>query len=434
MKATVTYSKVVTRPRTFLSLLAGAAVLILTIPGNVFAQELPVDLGDAARFAVLGATTVTNSGATVVNGDLGLSPGSSVTGFDSTDSGPGHVNGEIFINTAEANDGQADLITAYDDAAGRTAGPTQGELGLLDLGPGVYTSATTMQITTGNLLLTGDGDDVWIFQIGTSLTVGVGRQVQLAGGADAANVFWQVGSTAIIGGSAIFQGTIMANTESITLGTDAVMCGRALARTAAVTLLDNDITLPENGCGLLPVELSLFSAAPDGMDVVLHWETLSEQNNSGFEVQYQPEIAWEKVAFVPGAGNSTHRLSYEYRVTELGSGTHRFRLKQIDFDGAFKYSSVVEATVVVGQYALGAAYPNPFSLTTTLEYALPRESDVRLSVFDVLGREVKVLVAGPRSAGSYDVVFDASNLPAGAYFYRLQAGGFEEMKALVVLK
>ncbi len=184
----------------------------------------------------------------------------------------------------------------------------------------------------------------------------------------------------------------------------------------------------------LPVELSSFSAVSDGLDVVLHWETLSERNNSGFEVQYQPDAGWETMAFVPGAGNSTDRVSYQYRATELGSGTHRFRLKQIDFDGIFRYSPVVEVTVVEDRYALRAAYPNPFSLTTRLAYALPRDSEVRLSVFDVLGREVKVLVAGPQPAGSHDAVFDASNLPAGAYFYRLQAGGFEDMKGLVVLK
>ena len=436
MKSTVTHPPAVMRPKRvfpIISLLAGVAVLILMIPGDALAQ-LPVDLGDAARFGVLGATTVTNAGNTTIEGDLGLSPGTSVTGFP-----PGVVNGTIFIDPAqEAVDGQASLTTAYNDAAGRA--PDQEFAGAADLSnmildPGVYKSTGSFEITSAVLTLDagGDANAVWIFQMATTLTVGSGMEVVLSGGAQAANVFWQVGSSATIGTNAVFNGTIMALT-SIALNAGATMGGRALADNGAVTLDDNTVTIPANGAPL-PVELSLFSATVDGLDVVLHWETLSERNSSGFEVQYLPSgIGLKTLAFVAGAGNSTDRLSYEYRVTELGSGTHRFRLKQIDFNGDFEYSPVVEVTVAEERYVLRAAYPNPFNLTTTLEYALSRESDVRLSVFDVLGREVRVLAAGPRPAGSHGVVLDASDLPAGPYFYRLRAGGFEDMKALVVLK
>ncbi|MGA7305158.1 MAG: ice-binding family protein, partial [Rhodothermales bacterium] len=417
MKSTATNPMpVLRRKQVFpvLSLLVGVAAFILMIPADALSQSA-VNLGDAAPFGVLGASTVTNTGATTVDGNLGVNPGTAVTGFP-----PGSVAGTIYTGTDQPGvDGQTDLTTAYNNAAGQTpVTETLAQLGGRTLVPGIYKSAAVMNFTNNTdltLNAEGNANAVWIFQVGSALNVGTGTDVILSNSAQAANVFWQVGSSATIGTDSNFNGTILALT-SITLNTRVTLCGRALADNGAVTLDTNVITLPEN-CVSLPVELSLFSAIADGLDVVLQWETLSERNNSGFDVQYQPDSGWETMAFVPGAGNSTERLSYQYRATELGSGTHRFRLKQIDFDGDFDYSPVVEVTVLVDQYALRAAYPNPFSLTTTLAYALPRDSEVRLSVFDVLGREVKVLVAGPQPAGSHDAVFDASNLPAGAYFY-----------------
>src|SRR4030095_2289467 len=179
---------------------------------------------------------------TTVNGDLGLSPGTAVTGFP-----PGIVNGSIHAADAAAPQAQADLLSAYNDAAGRTVGAitVAGNLGGQTLPPGLYTSPPSLEISSGDLTLDaqGDANAVFIFQMASTLTTTVGRQVILSDGARAANVFWQVGSSATLGTSSVFKGNILA-LASITVTTGATVEGRLLARTAAVTLDSNDIRLP----------------------------------------------------------------------------------------------------------------------------------------------------------------------------------------------
>jgi len=205
-----------------------------------------IDLGCAADFAVLAGSTVVNTGGTVVDGDLGLSPGTSVTGFP-----PGVViNGSTLINTTKSNAAKLCLTTAYNDAAGRSLNVIivpSGQLGGLTLAPGLYQSGiSSFEITGSDLTLDaqGNANAVWIFQMPSStFTVGNGIKVTLAGGASAKNIFWQVGSSATIGTTAEVKGNILAD-QSITLQTGAVLLGRALTRIAAVTLDDNAVTKP----------------------------------------------------------------------------------------------------------------------------------------------------------------------------------------------
>lgn len=214
--------------------------------GTVTGGQALVNLGSAANYAVLAGSTVTSVGPTIINGDLGVSPGSAVTGFP-----PGIVNGTIHVPPdTTVPVAKVDLTTAYNDAAGRSTNvivQATGELGGLTLAPGLYKApAGSFAITSVDLTLDAQGDPnaVWIFQMPSStLTVGNGRQVILAGGAKASNIFWQVGSSATLGTTVIFKGNILAS-QSITFQTGATLDGRALTQIAAVTLDSNTITKP----------------------------------------------------------------------------------------------------------------------------------------------------------------------------------------------
>lgn len=228
-----------------LILTAGGSSGIVGIP---VAGQAPVALRSAAAFAVLAGSEVANTGLTIVKGNLGVSAGSAVTGFHTADAGPGVVHGTIYTATpGPAATAQHDLTTAFNDAAGRTVGAVTvaGNLGGQTLTPGLYKSTSSLAISSGNLTLDarGDAQAVFIFQIASALTTTSGRQVILSGKARAANVFWQVGSSATLGTTTIFKGTIMAD-QSITLETGATLEGRALARIAMVTLGANTVTIP----------------------------------------------------------------------------------------------------------------------------------------------------------------------------------------------
>jgi len=239
--------------------LGSAALLVgLTVGAPVAsAAQPPVGLGTAAPFAVLGGSTVTNTGASVISGDVGVYPGSAIVGFP-----PGLVNnGTIHAADAVALQAQSDVTTAYNDAAGRTPVVTESsDLGGQTLAPGVYQEASAMGLTgTVTLNAAGDPSAVFIFQAGSTLITGSSSSVSLTGGAEACNVFWQVGSSATLGTTTSFVGTILALT-SATLDTGATLQGRVFARNGAVTLDDNVITQP--GCAT--TTSSTTTSAPGG--------------------------------------------------------------------------------------------------------------------------------------------------------------------------
>ena len=200
-----------------------------------------VSIGTLSTFGVLAGSTVTNTGATAITGDLGVAPGSAITGFP-----PGTVSGSIHSNDAAAIAAKADLTTAFNDINGRTAGviAVAGTLTGITLTPGIYSSTSSLGVT-GNLTLNalGHSDAIFIIRTATTLTTGAGSKVILTGGAKAANVFWLVGTSATLGTNSILEGTILAD-QSVTLNTGARVDGRALARTGAVTLDTNAIATP----------------------------------------------------------------------------------------------------------------------------------------------------------------------------------------------
>ena len=220
------------------------AVLFAFHAGPAAAQ---VDLGTTGSFVVLGGSTVTNTGPSVLNGDLGVSPGTALVGFGL----PAVVNGATHANDGVAAQAQLDLTTAYNVAAGQPVSPANDltgiDLGGLTLVAGAYGFATSAQLT-GQLTLDAQGDPnaQFVFEIGSTLTTASASSVLLVNGASPCNVYWQIGSSATLGTGTAFQGNLMALT-SISLNSGATVLGRALARNGAVTLNNN--TLNAAGCG-----------------------------------------------------------------------------------------------------------------------------------------------------------------------------------------
>jgi len=225
-------------------LAVGCSVVLALGAGNALAGQLPVPLGGSGSFAALAGSTVTSTGHSTLKGDLGVWPGTSLTGFP-----PGIVTGGVHAGDPFAMHAQSDLTAAYNDAAGRQ--PPQAlpaDLGGRTLAPGVYkTGATPALGVTGTLTLDGRGDSgaVFVFQVGSALTTAVNSHVNLIGGAKAANVFWQIGSSATLGTSSTFAGSILA-LSSISIDSGVTLNGRALARNGAVTLINDTINVPSS--------------------------------------------------------------------------------------------------------------------------------------------------------------------------------------------
>jgi hypothetical protein len=210
------------------------------------APAAPVNLGTAGSFVALGGTTVTNTGPSVLNGDLGVSPGTSLVGFTL----PAVVNGATHANDAVASQAQLDLTTAYDVAAGQPAGSLTGlDLGNRTLTPGAYKYTSSAQLT-GALTLDAQGDPnaQFVFEIGSTLTTASASSVTMINGASPCNVYWQVGSSATLGSTTAFQGNVMALTD-ITLNNNATVQGRVLARNGQIRLDDNVLNRPTCATG-----------------------------------------------------------------------------------------------------------------------------------------------------------------------------------------
>ncbi|MFA6598421.1 MAG: T9SS type A sorting domain-containing protein [Ignavibacteriaceae bacterium] len=194
----------------------------------------------------------------------------------------------------------------------------------------------------------------------------------------------------------------------------------------------------------LPVELSSFSAQQTGNMVTLNWSTATEVRNYGFEVEKSKgksqnsnvDVSWEKIGFVQGNGNSNSPKSYSFVDKAVPIGKYSYRLKQIDFDGQYEYSPVVDVQVDAPlTFALKQNYPNPFNPKTIIGYQLPNANHVILKVYDILGSEVAVLVNGLQTAGDYEIPFDGEKLNSGIYFYKLQTSdGFTAIKKLMLVK
>jgi len=187
--------------------------------------------------------------------------------------------------------------------------------------------------------------------------------------------------------------------------------------------------------GVVPVELSSFIANVSGTDVTLNWSTATETNNNGFEVQRKLENDFVTIGFVKGYGTTTEVQNYSFTDSKLSVGNYSYRLKQIDFDGSFEYSSVVNVDLTAPTvFALEQNFPNPFNPSTMISYSIPQNSFVTLKVYDIIGNEVATLVNQTQSAGKYDVRFDASSLSNGVYLYSIKTDNFTSTKKMILMK
>jgi len=204
---------------------------------------------------------------------------------------------------------------------------------------------------------------------------------------------------------------------------------------------------------IVPVELTSFSASVLEIEkgIQLNWKTVTETNNSGFEIlrgiypeknrRAQNDSEWETIGFVPGFGTTTEPKSYSFIDENVTNGIYKYRLKQIDFDGSFEFSNEIEVVVdfTPKEFVLYQNYPNPFNPNTVIRFEIPGQARndnvlVTLKVYDILGNEIVTLVNEEKQPGVYEVEFDASTLASGMYLYKLQAGSFIQTKKMVLLR
>jgi hypothetical protein len=187
---------------------------------------------------------------------------------------------------------------------------------------------------------------------------------------------------------------------------------------------------------VIPVELTAFNASVNKNEVVLDWTTATELNNLGFEIQRKSvEGEFETIGFVNGKGTTTEVNNYSFTDSKVDAGNYSYRLMQKDFDGTFAYSQEVEVEVSLPlEYSLEQNYPNPFNPTTTIRYAIPQDNFVSIKLYDILGNEVMTLVNEQKQAGRYEMLFNASGIASGVYYYQITSGSFTQTRKLVLMK
>jgi hypothetical protein len=200
---------------------------------------------------------------------------------------------------------------------------------------------------------------------------------------------------------------------------------------------EQDVYYSYIATNIVPVELYSFSSSVEGNTVNLSWLTATELNNRGFEIERSfNKSNWSTIGFKEGKGTTSEPQQYSYSDNLSGVVSSRlyYRLKQIDFDGNFEYSNIIEVEIAPLVFSLSQNYPNPFNPSTKINYSIPQSSNVVIKVFDILGNEVATLVNEQKPAGSYEIEFNATNFPSGVYCYQLKAGTFIETKKMLLVK
>ncbi len=189
---------------------------------------------------------------------------------------------------------------------------------------------------------------------------------------------------------------------------------------------------------VVPVELTSFTASSDQDNIKILWETSTETNNAGFEIQRaEDNNNFEQIGFVNGSGTTTESKRYSYIDENLSQGRYSYRLVQVDFDGTRHNSEIVIVEIKAtqpGDYGLAQNYPNPFNPSTSISYSIPFDGNVKIRIYNSVGEEVEILVNEFKTSGSHQVNFNARGLASGVYYYRLEAKDFNAVKNMIFLK
>ena len=197
----------------------------------------------------------------------------------------------------------------------------------------------------------------------------------------------------------------------------------------------NEIEIVGDGADLiLPVELTSFSAKIVNDNVELSWETKTETNNRGFEIE-KYNSKWNKIGFIQGHGTTTETSNYSFTDKNIFGNSFKYRLKQIDYNGSYNYSKILEVKLkMVEDYKLCQNYPNPFNPSTTISYSMPEKGFVKLDIYNSIGQKIETLVNKELQAGIHKVAWNAQNVPSGIYFYKINVNSFSQTNKMILLK
>lgn len=188
---------------------------------------------------------------------------------------------------------------------------------------------------------------------------------------------------------------------------------------------------------VVPVELTSFNASLKDAGVLLEWVTATEVNNMGFEIQRNLSDIWETIGFIEGKGTTSEITNYHFfnDLSEFNYSVKlQYRLKQIDYNGAFSYSEIVEVEIVPENLYLSQNYPNPFNPSTIISFTLTKSTFVTLKIYNILGNEISALVNQVMPGGKHEIIFDANGVPSGVYLYTITAGDFVDTKKMILMK
>jgi photosystem II stability/assembly factor-like uncharacterized protein len=401
--------------------------------------------GGATWFKVTDPATSTNDFETVsfVDENTGYVFGAAGAGFKTTDGGTtwtplttgltGIIYGSFFL------DAQTGFIVG---ASGNGRKTTDGGTTFTPMTTDMATSAIYsiymvdanigyLSGSTGKVRKTTDGGTTWtnvdvgntspaLYQVefkdeNYGMTVGsVGRTFYTSNGGTTWN----------------FENTSMSTIYGLSIE-------KTSADTSAAFVVGSNAYVMRNHKVIIPVELASFSASVNGDDVTLSWITATELNNSGFQVERKSaEENWVELGFIEGKGTTSESQVYTFIDKDLISGKYNYRIKQIDFNGSYKYYDLQEEIDIAApnSYDLSQNYPNPFNPTTKIKYSVPVEGFVNIAVFNILGEKVANLVNSIQKAGNYELSFDATNLSSGMYIYRMESGNYVSIKKMMILK